>query len=282
MSLTPEQLEERRHWIGASETPCLLDVSPHGNAHSVWAAKMGLAIDEPTVAKDAGNYIEPALAKWYRDETGFETAGFGSLVHPRHPFMGCTPDLLVRGQRRIAQIKNVGMWMAHHWEDDVPEYVQVQVQHEMEVVDADVCDVVALIGGTDFRILPIERDREIGQYLVEVCRGFFEAYIATRTLPPPDDSEHCRKTLRALYERDNAALIPATAETDRIARAWLAADERLGEVEKERTRLTNEMKAILGESLGIDGDFYRVRWALGAKARTFTLKKIQMRKAKAA
>ena len=285
MSLTEEQLIQRRSFVGASEVPCLLGISPHGNAHSVWSSKMGILIrdtaDQAT-HKDAGNYIEPALARWYQDVTGYEIAGFGSVVHPRYPFMGATPDLCVFGQRRIAQIKNVGTWMLKHWEDDVPDYVQAQVQHEMEVCDADVCDVVALLGGTDFRILPVERDREIGAYLVEVCRDFYESYVITREIPPVDASEHCTKTLKALYEEDRKGLIPATPETDRLARAWLAANERLGKAEDDRTTLTNELKAILGDALGVDGDSYRIRWSKGAKARTFTLKPIQMKKAHAA
>lgn len=280
--LTPEQHAQRRHWIGASESPCLLGVSPFGNEHSVWASKMGLVIDQPTVQQDAGNWLEPALAKWYAHETGYDVASFGSVAHPRYPFMGCTPDLCIFGERRIAQIKLVGTWMVHHWDEDVPDYVQVQVQHEMEVCDADVCDVVALLGGTDFRILPIERDREIGGSLVQICHDFWRKYVVTREMPPVDASGHCEKTIKARYAKNTSGLIPPTDELDRLARAWLAADELLGEGETSRKGIANQIKAIIGDSLGTDGEFYRVRWAQGAKARTFTLKPIQLRKARAA
>lgn len=283
MSLTPEQMIQRRSFVGASESPCLLGVSPFGNAHSVWAEKMGLVIDEPTVQMDAGNWLEPALGKWYAHETGYDVASFGSVVHPRYPFMGCTPDLCVSGQRRIAQIKLVGAWMMREWEDDVPDYVQVQVQHEMEVCDVDVCDVIALIGGTDFRILPIERDREMGECLVTICHDFMRDYVNTREMPPVDASSHAEKALKARYARDTTGIIQATAETDALAKAWLAADERLGDVESERKELTNKLKAILGEAVGVEGDSYRVRWASNAKgARVFTCKPIALKKARAA
>lgn len=283
MALSAEQMEQRRNWIGASESPCLLGVSPHGNAHSVWSEKLGLVTKEPTVNMDAGNWIEPALAAWYAHDTGYSVASFGSVVHPKYPFMGCTPDLCVFGERRIAQIKNVGTWMLHHWDDDVPEYVQVQIQHELEVCDADVCDVVALLGGTDFRILPVERDREIGAYLVEICHDFFQQYVATREMPPVDGSGHAEAALKARYARNTSGLIAATPETDALARAWLAADERLGEVENDRKTLTNKLKALLGPAEGVDGDSYRVRWKTTATgSRPFTVKSIALRKATAA
>ncbi len=280
--LTEEQLIQRRSFVGASESPCLLGLSPHGNEISVWSEKMGLVTKTPTVQMDAGVYLEPALARWYADEMKYTTASFGSVVHQKYPFMGCTPDLCVFGERRIAQIKNVGTWMLHHWEHDVPDYVQVQCQHEMEVCDVEVCDVIALLGGTDFRIMPLERDRELGAYLVTICHGFMRDYVNTRTMPPVDASKHAEAALKARYARDTSGLMPATAEADRIARAWLKADERLGVAEEDRKLLTNQMKAILGDSVGIDGEFYRARWSQGAKSRTFTLKEIQLKKARAA
>lgn len=281
--LTEEQMIQRRAFVGASEVPCLLGISPHGNAHSVWAEKMGLVTREPNVALDAGNYLEPALARWYADETGYTIGHFGTVVHPEHPFMGCTPDICVFGERRIAQIKVVGMWMAHHWDDDVPEYVAAQVQAEMEVTGADVCDVVALIGGTDFRIIPIERDREIGAYLVDICRDFVTRYVIPRELPPVDGSAHAEAALKALYRRDTSGMLKATPEIDALAKAWLAADDDLGAAEARRVECANKLKAILGDASGVEGDSYRVRWATNkAGNRVFTVKPIALRKARAA
>lgn len=283
MSLTPEQLIQRRSFIGASEIACLVGISPHGNAHSVWSSKMGLQVDSPSKEMEAGNWLEPAIAAWYVHETGYQVASFGSVVHPKYSFMGCTPDLCIFGERRIAQIKLVGNWMASLWEEDVPDYVQLQVQQEMEVCDVDVCDVVALIGGTDLRIMPIQRDREIGGYLVKICEDFYRDFVLTREMPPVDASEHAANALKARYARDKIGMLSATPETDRLARAWLAADERLGEVEAERKLITNQLKSIIGDARGIEGDFYRVNWKTNATgARPFTLKAIEMKKFRAA
>jgi len=281
--LTPDQLVERRNWVGASEVPCLLGVSPFGNAHSVWASKMNLAVDNPSVAMEAGNWLEPAIAAWYAHETGYQVASFGSVVHAKNSFMGCTPDLCIFGERRIAQIKLVGVHKMSDWTDDVPDYVQVQVQAEMEVCDADVCDVVALIGGTDFRILPIERDRELGGYLVQICHDFWRDYVVTREMPPVDASRHAEEALKARYARDKTGILAATPETDRLAKAWLAADEKLGAAEDERKLYANQLKQLMGDARGVEGDAYRVSWKTTATGtRPFTVKPIALKKARAA
>lgn len=261
MSLTAEQMAFRRTGIGASESPCLVGVSPFGNEWSVWAEKMGLSADAPTTAMNVGNFLEDGLGRLYRHETGYETAHFGSIRHPRHPFMLCTPDLCVFGERRIAQIKMVGAWMVHHWETDIPDYVTVQVQHEMEVCDADVCDVVALLGGTDFRILPVYRDRAMGADLVEVCRTFYERHVLTGEMPDPDGSEAATEALKAKYRRQKRPdLLIASEEAERWGRHWVDADDRARVAAKDLEIASQHLRRLIGDGAGVEGESFRATW----------------------
>ena len=285
MTLTVEQERERMNWIGASEVPCLLKISPFGNEISVWCSKMGIDIRETTDAMDLGNFLEPGIARMYAAKSERTVMPWTSVVHPKHPFMGCTPDLIAFGERRIAQIKLVGAWMAHHWDDeDVPEYVQCQVQAEMEVCDVPVCDVVAVIGGTDYRVYTIERDRELGGYLVEVCRKFWTDHVLTREMPTIDSSPQAEAALRALYARGTRPMIDSSQESDEAARAYLAAHQDESKAKEAKTLAGNRLKALLGDHEGIDGDSYKVRWSAPNEkgTRTFTCKSIEMKKAKAA
>ena len=285
MSLTPDQEIMRRGFVGASEVPCLLKVSPFGNPISVWCSKMNIDIRETTDAMDLGNFLEPGIARMYQHKSGRTVIPWTSVVHPKHSFMGCTPDLICFGERRIVQIKLVGAWMATHWSDDaVPEYVMAQIQQELEVCDADVCDVVAVIGGTDYRVYTIERDRELGGYLVEVCRKFWTDHVLTREMPPVDASPQAEAALRALYARGKRPLIEATEESDRAARAYLTAHQAEGKAKEEKTLAGNQLRSLLGDHEGIEGDSYRVRWSAPNEkgTRTFTCKEIQIKKARIA
>lgn len=273
--LTAEQHEMRRTGIGASESPCLVGLSPFGTEISVWAEKMGLAEDRPTDAQELGVIIEDAAAALYRKKTGYETAHFGTLRHPRFPWMLATPDLVVSGQRRIAQIKLVGHWMAHHWTEGVPDYVVCQVQHEMEVVDADVCDVIAIIDGTRLLILPVERDREMGRDLVEVCRVFMERYVETGEMPDPDGSDEATKAIRARYRKTKPEYLTATAEDELLGKAWLDADRRLRAAEKDQALAAQRLKLRIAEAEGIEGESFRATWKASKKGvRTFLLREL--------
>lgn len=279
MPLTEEQHAQRRNWIGASESPCLLGVSPHGNACSVWVQKVLDVPDVTTPAEEVGLALEEAIARLYAKRTNREICPFGSVVHPKYPFMGCTPDFAVFGERRLAQVKVVGLWMADGWDEDmVPEHVQIQIQHELEVCNADVGDAVALIG-TDLRILPVERDREIGQGLVEICHDFWKRYVVTREMPPVDASTHATNMLKARFRRDDGEMLPASKEFDALAREWLVADANLGEFDRQRDEIANHMKAIIGNASGVEGEFYRATWKANKNgARSFLCKEIGKRR----
>lgn len=273
--LTAEQMEFRRTGIGASESPCLVGLSPFGTEISVWAEKMGLRKNESSDEQELGLIIEDAAAKLYQKKTGYQTAHFGSVRHPKHSFMLATPDLAIFGERRIAQIKLVGHWMSHHWAEGVPDYVICQVQHEMEVVDADVCDVVAIIGGTTFRILPVVRDREFGQDLIKVCRRFYESHIVTGTMPDPDGSDEATKAIKARYAHRSYDIIEATADDEHLGKVWLAADAKIRDAEREQSLAEQKLKLRIGEHEGIEGESFKATWKANKKGvRTFLLKEL--------
>jgi putative phage-type endonuclease len=281
--LTPEQRELRRTGIGASESPCIIGLSPFGNATSVWAEKAGLEIREATDAMELGLILEEGIARLYTKKTGFEVAHFGTLRHPEYPWMLATPDLAIFGERRIAQIKLVGSYMAHHWAEGVPDYVEVQCQHEMEVVNADHCDVLALIGGTDFRVLPLQRDREMGRDLVEVCRSFWERHIRDGEMPDPDGTTIADAAIKARYQFRRPILLTATPEAEQLGRTWLAADARIRAAEKEQALAEQKLKVIIGEHEGIEGEGFRATWKANKKnVRAFLCKELGVEKERAA
>lgn len=281
--LTKEQQSIRATGIGASESPCLVGLSPFGNAISVWASKMGLDIIEPTASMELGLILEAGMAQLYMKKTSRQVACFGTLHHTSNPFMVASPDLAVFGERRLVQLKLVGSHMAHHWAGGVPDYVEVQVQHEMEVSDADACDVVALIGGTDFRILSVERDRDVGHDLSELCRNFWLKHVVTQSMPDPDGSAFADAAIRARYQHKRPVLLTATEEAERLGRHWLEADQRIRDAEKEQAISEQRLKLMIGEHEGIEGEGFRATWKANKKnTRVFLCKELGAAKEEAA
>jgi predicted phage-related endonuclease len=105
--------------------------------------------------------------------------------------VGC-PDV------QILECKTAGEFGARLWREGVPEYVQLQVQHQLAVTGKDVADVAVLLCGQKLEIHRIERDDEVIARLVVLESNFWE-HVVQDTPPPADGSESAAKALRHLY-----------------------------------------------------------------------------------
>ena len=90
----------------------------------------------------------------------------------------------------------------HQWrssvKEGVPEYVQLQVMHQLAVTGKQTADVAVLICGQELQIHRIERDDGMIAKLVELERQFWN-YVQTDTPPPADGSDSADVALRCLY-----------------------------------------------------------------------------------
>jgi predicted phage-related endonuclease len=69
---------------------------------------------------------------------------------------------------QILECKTAGIHGARLWRDGVPEYVQLQVMHQLAVTGHRAADVAVLVGGQELRIFRIERDEALIARLIEM------------------------------------------------------------------------------------------------------------------
>lgn len=271
MGLTEEQLALRNGrggFVGASEVAMAVGVSRWGGPIDLWLRKTGRAETEPENPRaNIGHRAETVLLDWYCEDTGTDRSlcvRGESRRHKDYPFAGCTPDFILKGPDgwRLIQMKCVGAHMAQFWPDDsVPPDVECQVQYEMECTRIDTTDLVAWLGGTDFRIITIERDAEFGAMLIDGARSFWRC-VESDEPPPIDGSETWRKYLSVRYPRvERWELDPATPEVDKWALESLRHRERIIEATKDQEAADNHLRALCGERAGFLGAEYRVTWA---------------------
>ena len=259
MGLTKEQLAARVHTLGASEVAAVCGLNPWKSAHDVWLEKMELADERQNHATRVGNLIEPIILQLYCEDTGAKVAHFGTLLHPRVPWASATPDFAVHGVRRVGEIKCVGWRSAHHWtteDDGVPDYYRPQLEWQCEVCDADEADMAALIGGTDFRIYRIKRDREMGGLLLDIAAKFWRDHVVARVPPVVDGSEGAKRMLAKLYPRNTAPMKEADGELEALVRELKALDA----VEAKRLELENKLKDAIRDAEGVTGDGWSVTY----------------------
>lgn len=88
---------------------------------------------------------------------------------------------------QILECKTAGEFGARLWRDGVPEYVQIQVQHQLAVTGKQAADVAVLMHGQNLQIHRIERDEALITKLIELEAKFWH-YVQTDTPPPADGS----------------------------------------------------------------------------------------------
>jgi predicted phage-related endonuclease len=59
---------------------------------------------------------------------------------------------------RFWNARRLASMAARLWRDGVPEYVQLQVMHQLAVTGKQAADVAVLIGGQELQVFRIERD----------------------------------------------------------------------------------------------------------------------------
>lgn len=251
--LTPDQIERRRCGIGSSDIPAIVGVSPHAGPIDVYLDKIGLAEERSTEATGLGDRAEAFVAELYREQTGACLyAGPGTKAHPAHPWALATPDRLRAGA--LIEIKLVGARMVHLWEDGVPAHVLAQVQWQLEVCDVERADVAALLGGTEFRVYPVERDRARAADLLEAGRRFWHEHIIAR-VPPPHTGADARRLAQLAHPRNSGEMRPRTFEAEHLREAILALRCQEQALADQRKRLEAEAMAMIGDADGIDGCF---------------------------
>lgn len=255
---TDEWLAERRKGIGSSDAPVI--AGEVGSVVELWAEKAGLVDRQPPDEETArlfewGHRLEPVVADWYAETTGRPLRRVNRmLVHPDVPWAFASLDRVVRGERRIVEVKT----SRRGWEsgEPVPGRVQAQVQHQLWVTGYEVADVVVLAGGSEPHIHEVPRDRAFIDDLAFLESEFWD-WVATGTRPPMDGSENARRVLTRMHPRNNGTLIPPDPDLDRVFFDWLAARVKKDEAEAAMETYANTLRALIGDADGIEG---RVTW----------------------
>jgi predicted phage-related endonuclease len=111
-----------------------------------------------------GTLLEPIVAAHYTRRTGNKVRRVNAVLqHPIDP--GCWPTWTERssGARPTCRFWNArppASTVPGSGEDGVPEYVQLQVMHQLAVTGKRAADVAVLMGGQDLQVFRIERDED--------------------------------------------------------------------------------------------------------------------------
>ena len=219
-------LAVRKHGIGSSDAGAAVGLNPYQSMLELWMVKTGRDTDLPKIdANDDttpaffGTLFEPLVASLYTRRTGNRVRRINSVLqHPEIPFMLANVDREIIGvdDVQILECKTAGEFGSRLWRDGVPEYVQLQVQHQLSVTGKFSAHVCVLLCGQEIRIYRIDRDDALIARLIELERQFWR-YVETDTPPPADGSESADTALRCLYPNDSGHTLDFTQDREMSA-----------------------------------------------------------------
>ncbi|MCP2086300.1 UNVERIFIED_ORG: putative phage-type endonuclease [Paraburkholderia sediminicola] len=201
-------LSVRKNGIGGSDAAAAVGLSPYLSPLELWLIKTGRDANLPKPdANDTtepvywGTLLEPIVAASYAKQTGNRVRRINAVLqHPTIPFMLANVDreVVAHHDVQLLECKTAGEFGARLWRDGVPEYVQIQVQHQLAVTGRQAADVAVLLCGQKLEVHRVVRDDGLIARLIELEAAFWR-YVETDTPPPADGSESADRALRCLY-----------------------------------------------------------------------------------
>ncbi len=209
-------LNVRKNGIGSSDAAAAVGLNPYKSQLELWMEKTGREANLPKPDPDDdsspmywGTLLEAFVATHYTKKTGKKIRRINAVLqHPEYSWMLANLDREVMGSSevQILECKTAGMNGARLWKEGVPEYVQLQVMHQLAVTGKAAADVAVLVCGNEFRTYRIERDETMIARLIELEAQFWQ-YVETDTPPPADGSDSADTALRALYPQDCGSVL---------------------------------------------------------------------------
>ena len=218
-----EWLTVRRQGIGSSDAAAAVGLNPYKSQLQLWMEKTGrdgaLPVVDPKDDQSPmywGTLLEPIVAAHYTRRSGHRVRRVNAVLqHPEHSWMLANIDREVVGASdvQILECKTAGIHGARLWRDGVPEYVQLQVMHQLAVTGKQAADVAVLLGGQELQVFRIERDDTLIAQLVALEQQFW-GYVERDQQPPADGSASAELALRCLYPRDSGTTLDFSTDLE--------------------------------------------------------------------
>ncbi|ATG88322.1 YqaJ viral recombinase family protein [Methylomonas koyamae] len=254
-------LAVRKRGIGSSDAAAAVGLNPYKSQLELWLEKTGRDGNLPKTDPDDedsptywGTLLEPIVAAHYSRRTGNKVRKVNAVLQHPHPsllWMLANIDREVVGsdEVQILECKTAGINGARLWKEGVPEYVQLQVQHQLAVTGKTTADVAVLLGGQDLEIHRIQRDEVLISRLIQLERHFWQ-YVETDTPPPADGSESAELALRCLYPQDYGQTIDFSQDATLSATFADLVQVRMSlqDLETQEAKLKQALQQAMGEA----------------------------------
>lgn len=247
-----EWLEWRKKGIGGSDVAAICGLSRYKSALEVYLDKLGeIPPKEDNPRMKAGRILEPVVADWFAEETGYKVMKRNSMFqHKNYPFMLANIDRWLPGQNAGLEIKNTSEFSRHDWFDGqteiIPTEYQLQANHYMAVTGAERWYMAVLIGGWDFQWRVIERDEQLIKNLITIEQNFWENHVLSKV--QPQASAQDSDMMDHMYPSSAPTSIVLSEAYYDLIKRLIDTKQALKQAEEAHEDAKNKVKQIMGDN----------------------------------
>ena len=253
-----EWLEIRKHGIGSSDVAAAVRLNPYKSQLELCMKNTGRDTDLPkpdpydtTAPVYWGTLLEPIVAASYTQQTGRRVRKVNAVLqHPDKPWMLANTDREVAGASgvQILECKTAGEFGSRLWKDGVPEYIQLQVQHQLAVTGKHATDVAVLLCGQQLQVHRIQRDEALITKLIALQERFWQ-YVNSDTPPSVYGSDSAATALQYLYPRDTGEQLDFSQDSQMSA-LFTGLEEARFQADKY-SKLEEQYKQKIQQAMGV-------------------------------
>lgn len=265
-----EWLKEREYGIGASEVGAILGLSPFETPFSLWLKKTKQVEREPeNQAMKMGHLLEPVVSQLWEEATGQKVIKASAAdiiyVHPENDFMRATPDRIVRGRKKLLEIKTTVTGIDP---EDLPTHWVAQVIYQQYVTGIHDADLAYLVQGRYFGYVNIPYDEEFANFIAERVTAFWNENVLADKEPDAISVEDF-----AFKGSEPGKTVEADDKALNELLSLYKLNVTLDKDEAEANGLKDALKLYMGDAESIIyEDSVLATWKTGSRGRTFRLK----------
>jgi len=254
-----EWLEQRRGGIGGSEAAVILGANPWQSLFSLYHSKVsGISDVTDSPAMYWGRKLEGVVRDAYSEIT--ERTVTDGVVMQRHQdsslgFMIANTDGTIapcgaNDGPGVYEGKTSGVFTSSAWDDGIPLYYQIQVQHYIAVTGLDWGSVAVFIMGDrdPFHWQDVPRNDKFIEAMCESEYKFWHDNVIPRVAPPVDGSDSTSKILKILHPKDNGKIISLPSNMEALIESKKMLNDEIKSLSTQKRAIDNVLVAALGDN----------------------------------
>ena len=262
-----EWLQLRKTGIGGSDAGTVCGVNPYSSSIKVFRDK---TIDTTNnnysetnnEAIRIGHDLEQYVASRFSEATGLKVRRSNYMYRSiEHPFMIADVDRLVVGGDAGLECKTVSAYNADKWADGkTPLHYVMQCYHYMAITGKRIWYIAAVILGKEFVYRKLEWDDKIISELIDAEEYFWNKYVLTGIMPPPDGSSACDEIILEYFNKaKKSTYIELVGFDDKLTRRENIL-RKISKLQEEQKQIEQEIKLYMRDNEYAYSNDFNISW----------------------